>query len=176
MARLAVAKHPFTESASVISGRRVILAPSLKTTKTTNWTDDNLMKVNELKSYYLIFTRSKKDFATRLTMNNKFLERLNVTKILGVWISEDGSWAKNTQEMLKRGYSRISFLTKLKYAGLKIEDLLEMFQLFIRSCAEYCSVAFHSSLTDAETKSLERLQSTCLKVILQDSYISYSNA
>ena len=51
-----------------------------------------------------------------------------------------------------------------------------MFQLFIRSCAEYCSVAFHSSLTDAETKSLERLQSTCLKVILQDSYISYSNA
>ena len=60
--------------------------------------------------------------------------------------------------------------------GLKTEDLLEMYQLFIRSCAEYCSVAFHSSLTLAEAQSLERLQSTCLKVILQDSYNSYSEA
>ena len=66
-------------------------------------------------------------FATRLTMNNKYLERLNVSKILGVWISEDGSWSKNTQEILKKGYSRISFLTKLKYAGLTTEDLLEMY-------------------------------------------------
>ena len=53
---------------------------------------------------------------------------------------------------------------------------MELYQLFIRSCAEYCSVAFHSSLTAAESKSLERLQSTCLKVILQESYISYSQA
>ena len=93
-----------------------------------------------------------------------------------MWISEDGSWTKNTQEILKKGYSRVSFLTKLKYAGVQIEDLLHIYQLFIRSCAEYCSVAFHSSLTLSESASLERLQSTCLKVILQDSYISYSAA
>ena len=53
---------------------------------------------------------------------------------------------------------------------------MEIYQLFIRSCAEYCAVAFHSSLTQAESKSLERLQSTCLKVILQDDYISYASA
>ena len=142
----------------------------------TKWTEDNLMQINELKSYYLVFTRSKRDFATRFTINNKYLERLNVTKILGVWISEDGSWAKNTQEILKKGYSRVSFLSKLKYAGVEIEDLLELYQLFIRSCAEYCAVAFHSSLTDSEVRSLERLQSTCLKVILQENYVSYTAA
>ena len=65
---------------------------------------------------------------------------------------------------------------KLKYACLQVEDLLEIYQLFIRSCAEYCSVAFHSGLTLSESASLERLQSTCLKVILQDNYISYSAA
>ena len=142
----------------------------------SKWTDDNLMQINEKKCYYLVFTRTKQDFATRFTVNNKYLERLNVTKILGVWISEDGSWAKNTKEILKKGYSRVSFLSKLKYAGVKIEDLLEIYQLFIRSCAEYCAVAFHSSLTQKETKALERLQSTCLKVILQDDYVSYSTA
>ena len=134
------------------------------------------MKINELKSYYLVFTRSKQNFATRFTINNKYLERLNVTKVLGVWISEDLSWAKNTQEILKKGYSRVSFLSKLKYAGVEVEDLLELYQLFIRSCAEYCAVAFHSSLTEAEARSSERLQSTCLKVILQENYLSYSTA
>ena len=140
------------------------------------WTDENLMKMNEAKSNYLVFTRSKEKFATRFTLNNKHLEKLQITKILGVWLSEDGSWAKNTQEILKKGYSRITFLAKLKYAGVAIDDLFQMYQLFIRSCAEYCSVAFHSSLTESQKKSLERLQSTCLKVILQDNFISYSAA
>ena len=50
-----------------------------------------------------------------------------------IWgqISDDGLWSKNTQEILKKGYSRISFPAKLKYAGVKIEDLLEIYQLFI---------------------------------------------
>ena len=64
----------------------------------------------------------------------------------------------------------------MRYAGVNIDDLLELYQLFIRSCTEYCSVAFHSSLTESESKSLERLQSTCLKVILQEDYVSYSDA
>ena len=51
-----------------------------------------------------------------------------------------------------------------------------MYQLFIRSCTEYCSVAFHTSLTETKSHSLERLQSTCLKVILQDNYVSYFSA
>ena len=140
------------------------------------WSYENLMVINDLKSYYLVFTKSQKDFATRFTANNKYLERLSVTQILEVWIADDGSWSNNTQEILKKGSSRISFLTKLKYAGVKIEDLLEIYQLFIRNCAEYCSVAFHSGPTESESQSLERLQSTCLKVILQDNYVSYSAA
>ena len=31
------------------------------------WTDDNLMKINEAKSNYLIFTRTRTDFMTRQT-------------------------------------------------------------------------------------------------------------
>ena len=37
-------------------------------------------------------------------------------------------------------------------------------------------MAFHSSLTQNEIQSLERLQATCLKVILQENYVSYSSA
>ena len=141
-----------------------------------NWTTNNLMKLNEAKCYYMIFSRSKSDFATRLSVNNKNLERLNVTKLLGVWIDDRLSWSRNCKEICKKAYSRLSMLTKLKYAGVSIEDLLDVYILFIRSIAEYCSVAFHSSLTIEQTNKIEQIQKICLKVILGEMYVSYSSA
>ena len=57
-----------------------------------------------------------------------------------------------------------------------IEDLIEIYVLFIRSKLEYCSVVWHSSLTIANQMDLERVQKTCLKVILGDMYVSYESA
>ena len=115
-------------------------------------------------------------FTTRLNMNNTNLDRISVTKLLGLWISEDLSWDLNTKAICRKAYSRLSMLTKLKYVGVSIEDLLEIYVLFIRSITEYCAVAFHSSLTLEQTSNLERIQKTCLKVILNDNYISYGSA
>ena len=67
-------------------------------------------------------------------------------------------------------------LTKLKYAGVSTEDLIEVYILFIRSVVEYCAVVWHSSLTVELRNSLEMIQKTCLKVILDDHYVSYSAA
>ena len=67
-------------------------------------------------------------------------------------------------------------LTKLKYAGVSIEDLIDIYVLFIRSIAEYCSVVFHSSLTNEQTFKIEQIQKICLKVILGEMYVSYSSA
>ena len=67
-------------------------------------------------------------------------------------------------------------LSKLKYVGVGTEDLLDIYVLFIRSCAEYCCVAFHSSLTQEQSKSLESIQKVCLRVILGESYIDYNAA
>ena len=128
----------------------------------SRWTKDNLMKLNETKSNYLIFTRTRTDFMTRLTLNNQKLDQVNVTKLLGVWISEDLSWSKNTKEITKKCFSRLSLLTKLKYVGVSTEDLLDIYVLFIRSCAEYCCVAFHSSLTLEQSYSIETIQKVCL--------------
>ena len=67
-------------------------------------------------------------------------------------------------------------LTKLKYVGVSTTDLLDICVLFIRSLTEYCSVAFHSSLTVTQATDIERIQKTCLKVILGESYVSYPAA
>ena len=113
---------------------------------------------------------------TRLTINYQKLDQISVTKLLGVWISEDLSWVKNTKELNKKCYSRLSMLTKLKYVGTSIEDLLDIYILFIISCVEYCCVAFHSSLTKEQAVSLERIQKVCLRVILGDNFVDYEAA
>ena len=140
------------------------------------WTEENLMKLNEEKSNYIIFSKAREEFAARLTLNGKLLERKKVTKIVGVFLEEKGGWAKNTAEICKSAYAKLGMLTKLKYAGVSTKDLLETYALFIRSRAEYVSVAFHSSLTKKQEKAIERIQSTCLKVILGDNYNNYDDA
>ena len=92
------------------------------------------MRINEKKCNYMIFSRAKVDFVTRLTMNNNLIKQINVTKLLGVWIEEDLTWSKNTTEICKKSYSRVSMLTKLKYVGVEIEELINIYILFIRSC------------------------------------------
>ena len=66
--------------------------------------------------------------------------------------------------------------TSIQYAGVNIEDLLHNYKQFVRVMLEYCSVVWHSSLTEQQSRSLERCQSVCLRVILGDNFISYEAA
>ena len=141
-----------------------------------NWTNLNLMKLNEKKTNYILFNRVRTPFSTRLTINGQWLERKQSIKLLGVWLQEDGGWGKNTQELCRKAYLRLGMLTKLRYAGVPTEDLITIYKLHIRSCLEYNAVSFHSSLTSQQAAALERCQSVCLKVILQDNFVSYEAA
>ena len=93
-----------------------------------------------------------------------------------MYICEDLFWSKNCREICKKAYSRLQMITKLKYVGVRTEDLLDIFKLYIRSIAEYCSVVFHSTLTIDQSDKLERIQKTCLRVILGEMYIDYKSA
>ena len=140
------------------------------------WTEDNLMRLKESKTTYLIFTRARADFSTRLTVNGKFIERQNYVKLLGVWLQQDGGWGKHIKETCKKEYMRMGFLSKLRYAGLNRRELVRNYKQFVRTALEYCSVAYHSSLTDAQSNLLERCQAVALRIILQEDYESYRSA
>ena len=114
---------------------------------------------------------------TRLAIDGQTIEQKEACKIWGVLISQDaGDWERNTKEICKSAYAMMSMLTKLRYVGVKNEDLLEINVLFIRSRTEYCSVAFHSSLTQEQSRKIENIQRTCLKIILQENYLNYESA
>ena len=67
-------------------------------------------------------------------------------------------------------------LTKLKYVGVPISDLLKVYILYIRSLLEYCSVVWHSTLTGEQSQDIEKVQKLCLKIILGEHYSGYEEA
>ena len=67
-------------------------------------------------------------------------------------------------------------ITKLKYVGVEETDLVEIYTLFVRSLLEYCCVAWHSSITQAQSYDIDRVQRTALKVIIGQSYTDYASA
>ena len=175
-------EYNFSEHvASDIGVGQLYLPPETFTTqqhlnKISSWSENNLVKLNEGKCDYMLFSRAKVPFTTRLSLNSHKLDQVSATKILGMWITDDLRWDKNTKAICQKSYARMSMLTKLRYAGVKTEDLIQIYVLHIRSLTEYCATAFHSSLTVEQSQDLERIQKTCLKVILGDNYVNYSAA
>jgi hypothetical protein len=49
--------------------------------------------------------------------------------------------------MCKNAYERITMITKLNYVSTHEDNLIDVYNLYIRSVLEYCSAAWHSILT-----------------------------
>ena len=110
-------------------------------------------------------------------MGGQKIDRQECVKILGIWLSEDISdWSLNTSKICQKAFSRVGMLSKLKYIGVSIEDLIEIYCLFIRSTAEYCSAVFGPSLTTEQDRKLTNIEKTSLRIILKENYVSYEAA
>ena len=145
--------------------------------KITDWTEANLMKLNTDKSKYMVLNFTNDwQFSTRLSVESNGLQQVSEAKVLGVWITEDMKWHRNSSEVVKNAYARMTILRKLGAFQVPIDDLLNIYVLFIRSRLEHSAVVWHSALTQGEEIELERVQKVALRLILQEKYESYENA
>ena len=67
-------------------------------------------------------------------------------------------------------------LRKLSQFGVPIDDMINIYILYIRSVAEQSCVVWHSSLTEEQIMDIERTQKVALRIILQENYETYQNA
>ena len=107
----------------------------------------------------------KYQFATRLQLNNNILDTLNETKLLGLIISSDLTWHKNTKMLVQKGFARKILLKKLFEFNVPQSDLVTIYILYIRSILEQSSVIWHTSLSQENIQDLERVQKSALKII-----------
>jgi hypothetical protein len=141
------------------------------------WTDQQQMILNEKKTKNMIFNFTENyRFTTRLTLKDEPIEVVSSTKLLGTIITEDLKLDMNTQNLVKKANGRMELLRKLASFGTPIEDLKDVYILFVRSMLEQSAVVWHSSLTRDNKEDLERVQRSAMRVIFQERYVSYKQS
>jgi hypothetical protein len=142
-----------------------------------NWTDNQKMKINGKKTKTMLFNFTKNyQFSTRLAIDNENLEVIDSTRLLGTIITNDLKWDQNTAHIVKKANSRMELLRSVASFGTSVEDLKNIYFLFVRSQLEQSTVVWHSSLTEDNKHDLECVQKSAVKIILGEKYKSYQQA
>ena len=137
----------------------------------------NGMKINLEKTKLMLFNPChSKDFMPEITVADTRIELVESAKLLGVILTSDLKWEENTHYIVKRCYSKLWTLRRLKKLGAASDDLLDVYFKQIRSILEFASPVWNSALTGDDIINLERVQKAVLHIILGDNYKSYSSA
>ena len=135
------------------------------------------MQLNTKKTNYMVFNFSSKyQFNTRLNLDEGNLEQVHETKLLGLKLRDDLSWKSNTEMLTKKAYMRMIILKRLIKFSVPIEELIQIYILYIRSVVEQYATVWHSSITSGEKNDIERIQKVALKIIFGSSYTTYMDA
>ena len=142
-----------------------------------NWTENQKMLLNKRKTKAMIFNFSKKhQFTTSLTIDDEKLEIVEEAKLLGVILTNDLKWSKNTEYLVKKANVRMELLRRVAEFTSSLDDLIKIYTMYIRSILEQSCVVWHSALTQEDSEDLERVQKCALKIILGSKYTSYDEA
>ena len=126
--------------------------------------------IESRKKMMIINFSRKYQFTTPLEINGKSIDVVDETKLLGTVITSDLKWKRNTEELVKKAYSRMQILHKIAEYGPKIEDMKTIFILYVRSILEQSCVVWGTSLTQENSEDIQRVQKSAVKLILKDTY------
>jgi hypothetical protein len=137
----------------------------------------NDMKLNLRKTKFMLFNQCKSiDFMPALNIDGADIELVEEMKLLGVIITSDMKFSRNTEYIVERGYKRVWMLRRLKNLGASDYQLVDVYIKQVRSVLELAVPVWHSSLTVADKISIERVQKSALQIILGLEYDSYKSA
>jgi hypothetical protein len=135
----------------------------------SEWTQKNLMEENTDKTKELVIYFGKKELAIKpITMRGAEIERVHVFKELGLMINDKLTWEDHIDYICRKASLRLYFLTLLKRAGSKPEDIKDVYVSIIRSVLEYVCEVWHPDLTVAQAHCLEHIQKRALDIAYSD--------
>ena len=97
----------------------------------------------------MTFNKSKKfDFPPEVHFaNNQLLEVISETKLVGVIISNDLKWKKNTDYVCQKARTKLWTLRRLRKMSFDVSHLLDVYVKEIRPLLELAVPGWNSSLT-----------------------------
>ena len=97
-------------------------------------------------------------------------------KLLGIIITSDMKWHKNTSQLVERGYRRLWMLRNLKRFGFSKRELLGIYIKQCRSVLELAAPVWTHGLTNENIIALERVQKSACAIIIDKKYSRYEDA
>ena len=129
------------------------------------WTANKKKGLHQQNSCAIIFNFTLNyQFTSRLTMEGKPLSIVDHTKLLGLIVSNDLTWSRNTQYLIKWANYRMYMLKRISSFSAPIKDLVQIYITYIPNILEQSCVIWHSPLKKKDSENLERVQKNALLV------------
>ena len=129
------------------------------------WTKSNDMSINAGKTNAMNICFARTQSFDDLTIEDKPIETVESTKLVGVHIQNDLKWNTHISSIVKKSYTRIHFLSLLKRAKAPEKDMINFYLSIIRPVLEYACPAWSTSLPHYLSEKLESVQKRCMKII-----------
>ena len=142
---------------------------------TEQFVAQNKMVINKDKTKVISFTKARKwDFPPEVHFaDGTQLEYTTETKLVGVIVSQDLKWYKNTAYICQKARSKLWILRRLLKVDLDIHQMFDVYSKEVRSMLEMAVPVWHPGLTRQQSTDIENVQKMAMKIILQDKYVSY---
>ena len=145
---------------------------------TENFVEDNKMVLNKKKTKVISFNKSRKwDFPPEVKFSDgTLIEYVPETKLVGVILSENLSWQKNTNYICDKARQKMWMLRRMIQLDLGPFTMLDVYTKEVRSILEMAVPVWHAGLTKLQSKDIERIQRISFQIILGSRYINYKQA
>ena len=139
---------------------------------------ENKLVINQQKTKIISFTKSRKwDFPPEVKFKDgTLIEYVSEMKLLGVVVSSDTRWSKNTDYICQKARGKLWIIRRLLNLNLDIYQMFDVYTKEVRSILEMAVPVWHSGLTKLQSQDIERIQKASMQIILQDKYINYQLA
>ena len=137
-------------------------------TRFHNWAVKNKFLVNTKKCYVMQFSRSRTyDFPVEYTIGeSEMLEEKKTVKILGIQVQSDLRWQSQVTQMITRASKTTRIIRMMRVLGVDRKTLVDFWKSEGRVHLEMAAPVWHSSLTVAQRRSLDRCQRVAMAAIV----------
>ena len=104
------------------------------------------------------------------------LQTKTETKLVGVMITQNLSWQRNTDYFCEKARRKIWILRGMVGMDMDISTIFDVYTKEVRSILELAVPVWHSGQTRVQTKFNERIQRISFRLILGPAYENYKQA
>jgi hypothetical protein len=147
---------------------------TLELNKLNTWFQVNKLSLNIQKTNFIIFGNKKKmqgDF--KINIHGVELQRVYVTKFLGVYIDHEFNWIEHIRVIKQKVAKNIGIITKVQQL-INIEALHSLYFSLISPYLYYCSEVWGNTYI-SRYSSLVLLQKRAIRVINKKEYRHHTN-